>query len=263
MAERKLEFLSQFSLVNFLKVKGVPAIRTWTDGDLKEAVSKSRSVRDVVRRLGLIVAGGSCKAIKKAIQKQELSTDHFIKFKPKSKEDPVRRSPASAFMVGSTATKNTIKRLLRRHLLIPYQCRCGLIDQWEGKKLVLQLEHKNGNTHDNRLENLEWLCANCHSQTSTYAGRNRNPDSWKDGKKILGADYSEMASAPGFSKRKVDFQDVRAFYSVCNNLRLTAKNFGISHQSVMHILERLTIDEVELEEMSALKRWFQKRELMP
>jgi hypothetical protein len=43
---------------------------------------------------------------------------------------------------------------------------------WNKKKIVLQLEHKNGIHNDNRLENLEFLCANCHSQTDTYCGLN-------------------------------------------------------------------------------------------
>lgn len=40
--------------------------------------------------------------------------------------------------------------------------------------MTLQLEHKNGNNQDYRLSNLCLLCPNCHSQTSTYAGGNRN-----------------------------------------------------------------------------------------
>ncbi|RYZ90435.1 MAG: hypothetical protein EOP04_03930 [Proteobacteria bacterium] len=211
--------------------------RTWTDTDLRCAVSQGRSVRDVVKRLGLKIAGGSCAAIKKAIEREGLDTSHFVKYLPRSQNAVSKRSIEAAFNEGSRATKNTIKRLLKRHNLIQHQCKCGLTDEWQGKKLILQLEHKNGNTNDNRLENLEWLCANCHSQTSTYAGRNRNREAWSDGSKISGIDYSDTRSSPGILKRKVCFDDVKFFYVTCRNFRLTAKHFGISHQSVMNIVK--------------------------
>ncbi len=48
---------------------------------------------------------------------------------------------------------------------------CG-ITKWRGKFLSMQLHHLNGDGMDNRLENIRFLCANCHSQTETYGGRN-------------------------------------------------------------------------------------------
>jgi hypothetical protein len=48
---------------------------------------------------------------------------------------------------------------------------CG-ITHWRGRKLSIQLHHRNGDGTDNRIENLELLCANCHSLTDTYGGRN-------------------------------------------------------------------------------------------
>jgi DNA-binding CsgD family transcriptional regulator len=48
---------------------------------------------------------------------------------------------------------------------------CGL-SEWRGIGIPLALHHVNGDRHDNRLENLQVLCPNCHSQTDTWAGRN-------------------------------------------------------------------------------------------
>ncbi len=49
---------------------------------------------------------------------------------------------------------------------------CGITD-WNGKPLTLQLEHKNGNSENNKPENLCLLCPNCHSQTPTYGAKNK------------------------------------------------------------------------------------------
>lgn len=51
---------------------------------------------------------------------------------------------------------------------------CGIVD-WNGKKLTLELEHIDGNHHNNARENVEAICPNCHSQTSTFRGKNINP----------------------------------------------------------------------------------------
>ncbi|AZU97282.1 HNH endonuclease [Streptomyces phage Phredrick] len=67
-----------------------------------------------------------------------------------------------------------IKTYIRKHKLIEEVCiMCGNDGTWQGKKLVLQLDHINGNPGDNRIENLRWLCPNCHSQTPTFTNRKR------------------------------------------------------------------------------------------
>ena len=73
----------------------------------------------------------------------------------------------------STYHRGSLKARIIKENLIPYICRCGNTGKWKGKKLVLQLEHKNGIHNDHRFSNLEFLCPNCHSQTETFAGKTK------------------------------------------------------------------------------------------
>ena len=71
------------------------------------------------------------------------------------------------------ATRASVRKVILRNNLLPYNCsECG-IEEWNGKKLSLHLDHINGKNGDHRLDNLRFLCPNCHSQSSTYAGRNK------------------------------------------------------------------------------------------
>lgn len=53
-----------------------------------------------------------------------------------------------------------------------YRCEICSIDEWLGKKITLEIDHINGINNDNRIENLRFLCLNCHSQTDTFRGKN-------------------------------------------------------------------------------------------
>jgi hypothetical protein len=70
-------------------------------------------------------------------------------------------------------TRSGIRGRIIKENLLPYKCQeCGLEEYWNGKKIVLHLDHINGVNNDHKIENLRFLCPNCHSQTSTYTGRN-------------------------------------------------------------------------------------------
>lgn len=78
------------------------------------------------------------------------------------------------FQEGKSITNNILKRAYLLFSNKEYVCQeCGLGDIWNKKKIVLELDHIDGNRIDNRLDNLRLLCPNCHSQTSTFRNKKR------------------------------------------------------------------------------------------
>ena len=67
------------------------------------------------------------------------------------------------------------KNRIKRYLLETFGHRCSVcgINSWNGKDIVLELEHKDGNSENNSKENICLICPNCHSQTLTYKNKNK------------------------------------------------------------------------------------------
>ena len=84
------------------------------------------------------------------------------------------RTPIAELLIAGTyrGRRNLKVRILGEGLKEPRCEACG-IDEWHGRPLSLALHHVNGDRLDNRLENLQLLCPNCHSQTENFSGRNR------------------------------------------------------------------------------------------
>jgi hypothetical protein len=88
---------------------------------------------------------------------------------PRPRLEPLEAVLAS----GRRRNRNHVKHRLLVAGLKEERCEeCGLV-AWRGRPLGLELHHINGDGLDNRLENLQLLCPNCHSQTDTWGGRNK------------------------------------------------------------------------------------------
>lgn len=147
---------------------------------VKKYLPISNSLNNLCMNLGLRGVDGYYKKIKRIIEENNLSTEHFgtIKLTPNGSSRNKYTAMDDDEFFSENSNRNgdsTIKRLINGHYK-EYRCEnpnCGISD-WNGQPIKLEIHHINGDHYDNRLENLQLLCPNCHSQTDTYARRNIN-----------------------------------------------------------------------------------------
>lgn len=150
--------------------------RTWTDDQLTLAVAASRSMAQVLTALGLQATGANYAGMRRHIERLGLDSGHFTGQRwAAGGPSPRPGQPLAEILVENSTYGDTTwlkRRLLAAGLLENHCYRCELTE-WLGEPISLQLEHRNGNHRDHRLANLCLLCPNCHSQTPTFAGRNK------------------------------------------------------------------------------------------
>ncbi len=87
------------------------------------------------------------------------------------KKSPIRKSASEYLFNGSTINPHKLKLKLIADKLKEKKCENCEGRNWLGKEIPLELHHINGNRFDNRIENLQIICPNCHALTDNYSGR--------------------------------------------------------------------------------------------
>lgn len=156
---------------------------------IEKLVIENTSIAGVIKALGLNPTGGNYTHFQKLIKHYELSTEHFCgqgwaKGQTSETNESIKKvRDKNALTEAEILSANAPASVNRKHLLplmlkygFEYKCSimgCSVEGIWLGKEITLHIDHINGSNNDNRLDNLRFLCPNCHQQTLTW-GRGKN-----------------------------------------------------------------------------------------
>jgi hypothetical protein len=143
---------------------------------LRTAVPKATSYADVMRALELEVNDTNHRRVRRRVTELGLDTSHFTR-RPWGSVRSSRRRPTTEQVLvvlpaGSARPNRARLHAALQQTGIPYRCTsCDNPGQWLGQPITLQIDHINGDWLDNRVENLRYLCPNCHALTATWCRR--------------------------------------------------------------------------------------------
>jgi hypothetical protein len=152
----------------------MPRALPFSEADARAAIAQASCWSDALRALGYAARGHNFRTLKKWATKWEISVDHFDPNAGRRKAARARERPLSELLVqGSAYDRGSLKRRLLRNGLLEARCElCGQDERWHGKPMSLVLDHINGVSDDNRIENLRLVCPNCAATLDTHCGRN-------------------------------------------------------------------------------------------
>ena len=182
----------------------------YTKENLAKLVSVSKSIAEVIRHLKKQNETSKPETIRKYIKLYGLDTSHFTgqRWNKGQTLDQNSCIPLEDILKPNVNYRSDrLKKRLVEKGILEYKCAiCNNSGEWNGKPIVLELHHINGNHFDNTLENLQILCPNCHSQCEGHRKRGK-----KNTGKTLKKVYKKICIACG-----KEFQADRKNRSFCS-----------------------------------------------
>lgn len=205
-----------------------------------EVVRKSNNLTDICRNLMIGTTKGNRDTVKKYILKYELDTSHF---RIGLRNNPKKINLEDILVENSTYIyTSNLKEKLYNSGLKERKCElCNQDEYWNGMKISLILDHKNGINNDNRIENLRIVCPNCNAGLETHGGRNIKKSYTYDKTinkcncgKIISSKSKNCKDCDSIKQRKVDRPSVEQLLNDIEDLGYvgTGKKYGVSDNSI-------------------------------
>lgn len=143
---------------------------------LEENIKDCYSFAELCRRLGLKPEGSNPRTLRSKLNEFGVDYSHFTgqRWNKNTDNSIYQKRYIPKLCEHSSLSSSNVKNLVYRLKLKENKCeKCG-ISEWQGNSINCELHHINGNPTDNRIENLQILCPNCHSQTDNFRSRNRS-----------------------------------------------------------------------------------------
>lgn len=166
--------LRKFCRENGIKSLNIKINSKYPEKVLRKLIKESISYTELFKKLNVTQSGGSYQRVQERIKYFKIDVSHF-----NGKKEAIKKlNNWNGDIVIKMDRRETRKRLLK--LIgdkIPYKCvTCG-IKEWQGTELILHIDHIDENRCNNVIENLQFLCPNCHNiktYTKQFMSRSNN-----------------------------------------------------------------------------------------
>jgi hypothetical protein len=220
---------------------------------MEKIVQSHDSLAGILRYLGLSLAG-NYKTLKKKLEYDNIDYENIkLGLRINKKKKQIVKSISEYLVNGSSIRSGLLKKILLEHNMLENKCsKCGQIPEWNGESLTLQLDHINGISTDNRIENLRILCPNCHTQTPTFAGRQIKKH-YNCSKCYISlskkSEFCQNCKPKNIRKRKIQWPENNELIKLTNEFGFCAigRKLGVSDKAIKKHIKRELAGAVEVE----------------
>lgn len=238
-------------------------------------IPNATSMCDLCKLLGKRPTNNNYLFLTKIIEKYNIDISHFSSLSLPKHKSRIIIDDSQYFIHDPNQLKQgiKIKQRLLKHNIKEHKCeKCGRT-HWNDDIIPLELHHVNGDRFDNRLENLQLLCPNCHSQTDNFCGKNILKEKKKYTCRCCGKEFFCGEGSSKYSRLYCSEECRDTFSGMPNqyvkrtesNKTILAINIKISKEQLLEDYKELgsfvKIGEKYNVSDNTIKKWFKKYNL--